>query len=79
MKMSEQNKRHNFAILIQIWIRASAYSGKNKTQAIGTLTEFLTTEFNWKKRKAGEAVLDYFKSIGTGPDELLDIWQVLQE
>jgi len=79
MKLTEQNRRHNFAILIQIWLRASAYSGKNKVEAIQTLTQFLVNEFNWKKKKVAQAVLDHFKDIGAGPDEMLDIWEVLKE
>ncbi len=78
LKMSEVEKRQNFAVLIQIWIRAGSYGGLNLSTSIQNLTKFLIMEMNWKKDNVGKMILSHFKDTGSSPDELLDIWTILQ-
>lgn len=80
MALTEKEKEINLVYLFTVWLRATGYNKIPTSAAIESLQRFMIKELNWKKKAAADKILWYFqKHQKVSENEIIDIWQLLQE
>ena len=78
MKLSPKDKITQLSFLFHTWIVCCQSNGLHKSQAIQSLVKF-QVECGVSRKTASQRVLDHFRDTGADPDEMISVWEILQE
>jgi hypothetical protein len=79
MKLTETEKKINLTIMFYFWFKSAEYHDVHKSAAIQSLTKFMTSEFNWQRKKAADRILTFFREQGMNDNALIELWGFIME